>query len=426
MTGGIVAPAWRTGKRLPPDLLATPGLTTVLEALGSGENAFIVGGAIRNSLLDRPVGDIDIATPLAPEEVVERLKTAGLKSVPTGIEHGTVTAVAAGTGYEVTAFRADIETDGRRATVDFGRDMAADAARRDFTVNALYADASGTVIDPLGGMADLEAGRLRFIGDAGARIREDYLRILRFFRFHAWYADPAGGIDAEGLAACAAEAEGLEGLARERVGHEFRRLLAAPDPAPAVAAMETTGILARCLPGAAAAALAPLLHLEAAAGRGADWRARLSAILPSAAGGEDPVATATEALRLSRNERRQLGAIAAARAALAAGEAPGACAYRHGAEASWTALLVEEATAGWQTAPGILARDPSAIATEIAEGAAARLPLRAADLAAAGIAPGPAIGQALARADAAFVASAFTLDKQALLSHVLNDIGHKD
>ncbi|MEM6488924.1 MAG: CCA tRNA nucleotidyltransferase, partial [Pseudomonadota bacterium] len=294
--------------------------------------AYLVGGCVRDALLGRPPGDIDLSTPFVPEETVRRLEAAGLKAVPTGIEHGTVTAVAAGVGYEVTSYRADVETDGRRAVVRFTTDIAEDAGRRDFTINALYADAEGRVIDPLGGLADLDARRVRFIGRPQDRIREDYLRILRFFRFAAWLSPPppeGPGIDAEGLAASAALAEGIERLARERVGHEMRKLLAAPDPAPAVAAMTEAGVLRRCLPGADPAALAPLVALEHAAGMAADWRRRLASL-----GGEDP----GEALRLSRAEARTMEAYAAAAALLAGGATPGAAAWRHGADAAWSGL----------------------------------------------------------------------------------------
>ena len=177
--------------------------------------------------------------------------------MPTGLAHGTVTVVAGGRPFEVTTFRRDVETFGRRAVVAFSTDLRDDAARRDFTMNALYVRPDGTVVDPLGGLPDLRAGRVRFVGDGAARIAEDYLRILRFFRFHAWYGDPAAGLDPDGLAACAALQDGLARLSRERVGAEVTKLLAAPDPAPAVGPMAAAGILARVLPGADAAALAP-------------------------------------------------------------------------------------------------------------------------------------------------------------------------
>ncbi|HUF57410.1 MAG TPA: hypothetical protein VMM55_12700 [Thermohalobaculum sp.] len=215
--------------RIEAEWLARPGLRAVLDALGSG--ALIVGGAVRNTLLGLDPGDVDLATPLPPDEVVRRLEAAGLRAVPTGIEHGTVTAVAMGEPHEITTFRADVETFGRHARVAFSQSLEEDAKRRDFTMNALYARPDGTVLDPLrSGLADLRAHRVRFIGDAHARIREDFLRILRFFRFSAIYGD---GLDPQGLAAAEALADGIEGLARERIGAEMRRLLAAADPAPA-------------------------------------------------------------------------------------------------------------------------------------------------------------------------------------------------
>ena len=235
------------------DWLTNPATQAVCAALtGAGAQALFVGGCVRNALLGLPVADIDIATDAPPDRVITLCNAAGLRVVPTGIEHGTVTVLSGDIAHEVTTFRRDVTTDGRRATVAFATDITTDAARRDFTMNALYARPNGTVVDPLGGLPDLLARRVIFVGDATARIREDYLRILRFFRFHAWYADPNAGIDAEGLAACAALADGLRQLSRERVSAEMIKLLGAPDPAPAVAAMAQAGILARILPGAMA------------------------------------------------------------------------------------------------------------------------------------------------------------------------------
>jgi poly(A) polymerase len=364
-----------------------------------GGEAYLVGGAVRNALLGADPGDIDLSTALLPGDVTRALEAAGLRAVPTGIEHGTVTAVSEGEGFEITTFRADIETFGRHAVVHFSADMAADAARRDFTMNALYADADGEIIDPLHGLPDLEARRVRFIGEAEERIREDYLRILRFFRFQAWYGRQEDGIDADGLAACAELADGIDRLARERIGHEMRRLLAAPDPAPATASMAAAGVLWRCLPGANAEALAPLVHFEGEARRAPDWRVRLAAL-----GAEDPA----DALRLSRAETRALEAMTRARDDFAP---PAVLAYRHGAEAAWAAVLAHALVAP--------PADWAATAREIGRGAAARLPLAAADLLRAGMSPGPAIGQALARAEAAWIASGFALDRNALLTHAL-------
>ena len=184
----------------------------------AGHRALFVGGCVRNELLGAAVADIDIATDARPERVMDLAGPAGLYTVPTGIGHGTVTVVADGQPFEVTTFRRDVETDGRRAVVAFTDSLKADARRRDFTMNALYAKPDGKILDPLGGIDDLRHRRVRFIENAEARIREDYLRILRFFRFNAWYGDPESGLDSEGLAACAALSEGLETLARERIG----------------------------------------------------------------------------------------------------------------------------------------------------------------------------------------------------------------
>jgi len=380
--------------RLTNGWISAPATAGVMAALGTG---YFVGGCVRNALMAVPVADIDIATPLVPDEVMARLGAAGIRFVPTGLKHGTVTAVVDGEGIEVTTFRTDIETDGRRAIVHFTTDMAEDAARRDFTMNALYASADGTVIDPLGGLPDLEARRVRFIGDPHDRIREDYLRILRFFRFHALYR--SDGIDADGLAACAELADGLDGLARERVGWEFRKLLGAPDPAPSVAAMAAAGILAHCLPGADPIALAPLVHLEADAGIAPDWMTRLAAM-----GGTG----IRDRLRLSRAEEITLDRV---RDALAEPR-PDAAAYRFGAEAAHRASLIRGAVTG-----GLDTNDAACIAM----GAAAVFPLKARDLMALGLGPGPALGAILAEAETRWIDSGFSLDKVALLRGVAAD-----
>ncbi|CAN7380812.1 CCA tRNA nucleotidyltransferase [Mesorhizobium sp. LjRoot246] len=229
------------------DWLGDKHLQRLLAALAEGgEGARVAGGAVRNTLMGQPVADIDIATTCLPQETIRRAEAQGFKAVPTGIEHGTITVVAGGKPYEVTTLRADIETDGRRAKVSFGRDWKLDAERRDFTINALYAEADGNVVDLVGGIADVEARRLRFIGDPEARIREDYLRILRFFRFFAWYGD--GRPDAEGLKACARLKEGLAQLSAERIWSELKKLLSAPDPARALLWMRQASVLTAALP----------------------------------------------------------------------------------------------------------------------------------------------------------------------------------
>ncbi len=377
--------------RIRGDWITDKALQSVLACLtGAGHRALLVGGCVRNGLISRPIDDIDIATDARPERVQDLARGAGLKVVPTGIDHGTVTVIAGGVPHEVTTFRRDVETDGRRAIVAFADDIAQDAARRDFTMNALYAEGDGTVIDPLGGLPDLIARRVRFVGDPAARITEDYLRILRFFRFHALYGDPAGGLDAEGLAACAAHSAGIETLSRERIGHEMRKLLAAPDPAPAVAAMQATGVLAQVLPGADPRALAPLVHLEA--GAPPHWLRRLAVL-----GGE----SAPERLRLSRDEAK---ALAVRRDETGSGKGAGELAYRHGADAAWDIPLLRAALLEMPL--------PDGMAADIDRGAAARFPVRAADLALTG----PALGARLKALEARWIASGFQLSREQLLA----------
>ncbi len=350
----------------------------------AGYRALAVGGCVRDALMGRAVADIDIATDAEPERVLALAQAAGLRTVPTGLDHGTVTIISGGIPHEVTTFRRDVETDGRHATVAFSTDLAEDAARRDFTMNALYADARGEVVDPLGGLPDLRARHVRFIGDPAARIAEDYLRILRFFRFTAWHGDPALGLDAEGLAACAEHQEGLDRLSRERIGHEIRKLLAAPDPAPAVASMAQAGILARVLPGAAAAPLAPLVHFGATR-----WLTRLAALGGDASG-----------LRLPKADARALHDLATAArdstAAFTLGDRLGA--------AGTDALLVRAALEG---------HPPDPVQMEDARrGAAAAFPLTAADL--MPDLAGPELGRALARARVLWQARAGHADLAAL------------
>ncbi|KGJ22229.1 CCA tRNA nucleotidyltransferase [Paracoccus sanguinis] len=375
---------------LPPALMDDPGLRAVLGALAP-VRALVVGGAVRNALLGEPVEDIDLATDARPERVIALAEAAGLKAVPTGIAHGTVTLVAGGRGFEVTTFRRDVETDGRRAVVAFSDRLEEDAARRDFTINALYAGADGAVIDPVGGLPDLAARRLRFVGDADRRIAEDYLRILRFFRFHARYGRP-GGADPAALDACARGAAGLARISRERIGAELRKLLDAPDPREAVGLMDETGVLAVILPGADPTRLARLVAAEPdfplAAPR---WPVRLAAL-----GGAD----AAERLRLSRHEARAQEEL---RFAGSLGEA----AWRFGqARAGELALL--------RAADGAL---PAGWRDRIAAAEGQRLPVTAADL--AGRLTGAALGRGLKAAEAAWIASDFALPAPALIDIAL-------
>jgi poly(A) polymerase/tRNA nucleotidyltransferase (CCA-adding enzyme) len=286
------APALRIA---PPAFLAEPGLVAVLAAL---PEARVVGGAVRDTLAGRPIAEIDLATPLTPEAVAKALEASGIRAVPTGLEHGTVTAVADGRGFEITTLRRDVETDGRHAVVTFTEDWRADAARRDFTINAMSMTRLGEVFDYFGGVADLRAGLVRFVGDPATRIAEDYLRILRYFRFFAGYArSPA---DLAALTAIRAGVPGLARLSAERVWSELARILAAPDPRVAVALMGELGVLAAVLPeGGDPAPLARLIE----AGAPADPILRLAALLTG-----DAAALAVR-LRLSAADRDRLAAL---------------------------------------------------------------------------------------------------------------------
>jgi poly(A) polymerase len=360
----------------------------------AGHQAWFVGGCVRNAVIGGAVTDVDITTDARPETVMALAGDAGLRVVPTGIDHGTVTVVVEGAPFEVTTFRRDVDTDGRHATVAFADTIAEDAARRDFTMNALYAAPDGTVSDPLGGLPDTLAGRVRFIGDAGARIREDYLRILRFFRFHAWYGAADGGIDAEGLAACADHLDGLERLSRERITAEMRKLLAAPDPAPSLAAMSASGVMLRLLPGAASHLIAVLVHVEQAAGLPPDPIRRLAALAGQVAG---------TILRLSNAETARLTRLTDAMASYAG---PGELGYRLGLGDALDVLALRAALATREI-------DPQAIDTA-ALGAKRNLPVRAADLM-PGL-QGPALGARLKEIERRWIASEFTLTREDLLS----------
>lgn len=290
--------------------MRAPETVAVMEALTkNGGDARFAGGAVRNALIGRAIEDIDIATPLPPDEVTKRLQAAGLGAVPTGIEHGTVTAVANGKPFEITTLRRDVTTDGRRATVAFTTDWAEDAKRRDFTMNALYASAEGEVFDFTGGLADLKAGCVRFAGDAVVRIREDYLRILRLFRFHARYGK--GELDAAALHAAAAERAGLAKLSGERIAKEMLRLFEAENPLPSLRIMAASAILAEIMPGALEIArLERLVKIDADAFFTPDPVLRLAALLP-----DDPEAARALAARwkLSTANRVRLEDLAGGR-----------------------------------------------------------------------------------------------------------------
>jgi poly(A) polymerase len=342
-----------------------------------------VGGAVRDTLLGLPVADIDIATQLLPGDVLARLKATGIKAVPTGIAHGTITAVIAGGPAEITTLRRDVSTDGRHATVAFSSDWQEDAARRDFTINALYADPRDLAVhDYFGGLADLAARRLRFIGAAEARITEDYLRILRYFRFQARFGSlPA---DAEAEAACARLAPGMKGLSRERIGWELLNLLGLPDPAATAQRMAHLGVLAQVLPEADPSALPALITAEQRAHAAPDALRRLAAMLPP-----DPELAGLigARLRLSIAQRKRL-ALAAVRAA--PNEDARALAYRVGREAATDRLLI----AGGDLAPLMGWEVP-------------RFPLKGGAIVVRGVSAGPDVARILRAVENRWVAEGF-------------------
>ncbi|AXI44642.1 CCA tRNA nucleotidyltransferase [Sulfitobacter sp. SK012] len=375
--------------------LANPQAQAVCDALtGAGHVVYFVGGCVRNALLGVPVSDVDLSTDALPDDVIAITERAGLKAVPTGIEHGTVTIVSGGEPFEVTTFRRDVETDGRRAVVAFSTDVSEDARRRDFTMNAIYATPDGQIIDPLGGLDDLHARRFRFIEDAGQRIREDYLRTLRYFRFHALYADPAVGFDRDALDAIASNLGGLETLSAERVGSELTKLLGAFDPAPSLAGMRQTGVMNAVLPSTDDRWIGPLAHMEQALELSPNWIGRLVAL-----GGDDP----TKRLRLSKADTRMYHSI---KDAAFGSSRLNAIAYREGSEVARQALLLRSVLAEQVPEPTVLAAIESA-SNKV-------FPIAAADL--MPDVEGPALGSRLADLKERWVASDFTMTRGELLA----------
>ncbi|MCX8474836.1 MAG: CCA tRNA nucleotidyltransferase [Sphingomonas sp.] len=357
------------------------GLDQLVEALG---DARFVGGSVRDTLLGLPVSDIDLATPLSPATVVERLKAARIRAVPTGIEHGTITAILESSPVEVTTLRRDVSTDGRRATVAFTDDWREDAARRDFTMNALYADPlTGEIFDYFEGLADLEARHVRFIGDPLRRIAEDHLRILRFFRFLARFGDRA---DPAGLEACTARAKDLMALSRERIRDELLKLLVAKDAVRVVRLMIERGIFEPVLPEIVSAdLLAHTAAREAASGIAPDPIRRLAAVLPRDGAGADLIGAR---LKLSNAERKRLVA-----AMGEATEAPKPLAYRLGRDTALDRLLLSE-------------RDIGQI-EEVQSWEAPRLPMTGGALVARGLAKGPDVARALRAVEDRWIAEGF-------------------
>lgn len=403
-------------------LLQRSELRRLLEVFNDGaEETRVVGGAVRNALLGRPVSEVDCTTTMLPDAIMERAKRARFKAVPTGIEHGTITVIVDGEPFEITTLREDVETDGRHAVVHFGRDFVRDARRRDFTINALSLGLDGRLYDYTGGEADLAARRVRFIGEARTRIREDYLRIMRFFRFHAEYAesDP----DAEGLAASGAERQGLAILSKERIRHELLKLLVAKRAEETIRILADHGFLTGLLGGAAEFGRFGRVAADDRDNPAAIWRLAALAVLV-----EEDAERLREQLRLSNDEHKKLVAYAGLVSLLKTWALPldGAAIRRLVADHEPGALgVVLAATAG----------EPSPVVHDEGREALARyrsgtkpvpvFPLRGADLVEGGVPKGPKIGEMLARARQAWLAEGCRTDAsyaQELLKRVLEQV----
>jgi len=387
---------------LKADWLQAEPVRTVMSALNAArpDSARFVGGCVRNTLMGHPVDDIDIATQLLPADCQTALRQADIQTVPTGFDHGTLTAIVSGQAFEITSLRRDVETDGRRAVVAFTEDWDEDARRRDFYLNAIYADSAGQVFDPTGrGIEDARSGQIIFIGQADQRLQEDYLRILRFFRFNAWYgAQP----DAEGLAACTRQMKGLEHIAAERIWKELRRLLGAPAPFTALEAMRETGVLGQILPHMTTPDIIHDLHVaEHLLKTGPDPVLRLMALIPRKA---EAVYATAGALRLSKTEKARLVMWAADNLPELNGingRDLRALLYWHGRQAVADRAMLS-------------GRDVRDIMAAISSWRRPDLPVSGKDALAAGFV-GADIGEALSRLVRAWVGSDFSLSRSELL-----------
>jgi poly(A) polymerase len=386
---------------------ALPQVLAVLDH--AGEEARVVGGAVRNAMFGQTPDEIDIATTAVPDTVIERARAAGFKAVPTGIDHGTVTVIVDGTPFEVTTLRADVETYGRKAKVAFGRDWKTDAERRDFTMNALSVDRAGEVFDYVGGLGDIDARRVRFIGDPAKRIAEDFLRILRFFRFHATYG--SGPPDPAGLAACIAARDGLSQLSRERIRMELLKLLRAERATPTLAVMTEAGLLEAVLGGVPQlASFENTCKVEAAAGVEGDPVRRLGALAVAVVEDAEQL---WQRLRLTNSEHARLTSIAEGwqQIAPAHGEAAGReLIYRIGPDRFLDRVLV-----AWARSPaGAADAEWLGFASLPRRWTAPTFPMKAKDFTKRGIEKGPRLGATIAAAEEAWIVAGFPADQVAL------------
>ena len=392
-----------------PWMTAAP-VRRVLAALGAGESDVrFVGGAVRNAVMGLPVTEIDIATPDVPARVSEKLATAHIKAVPTGIDHGTVMAVADGETFEITTLRRDTACDGRHAAVEFTADWHEDARRRDFTFNAMSLAPDGALFDDHGGVDDAKAGRVKFVGDPGDRIQEDYLRILRLFRFFAWYG--RAPLDAATLAACRAHVAGLKRLSGERLQQELSKLLSAPSPRAAVTLMQETGVLAEALPRANdAAAFARLLDLGAAD----DWLLRLAALLPATA---EAAHAAADHLKLSNAARDRLVMLARPEPALDDHADP--LQLRRALYALGGEVVAARTLLAWARARDVASTAPwRALLEAAAAWEPKTFPVSGSDVLALGVPPGPEVGRLLKAAEQWWIGAGFAPNREDVLIHL--------
>ncbi len=404
-------------------LLDAPGVRPVLSAITDDDDqAWLVGGCVRNALMGTAASDIDIASQAEPPVVAERLERAGIKVVPTGLDHGTVTAIVDHIPLEVTSLRRDVETDGRRAVVAFSRDITEDASRRDFTMNALYVDGDGLLHDPLNGLGDLRARRVRFIGDAAMRIREDYLRALRFFRFYAWYGH--GAPDRDAVKAIVSHKEGLSGLSAERVWSELKKILQAPQVTRGLLWMRQTGVYQAVLPESGDMdAFARFHRLEDAVGIEGDALLRLQVLLPP--GRVERVRGLADRLKLANAERERLKTTQSLMAqedttAISHASEVRKLVYTNSQSAVRDALFLQ-ATLALDADPEVDL--PTDVVERLADNLrivddwhAPSLPVSGQDLLDHGIEPGPQLGAALKIMEGAWVASDFALGRDELLA----------